>query len=177
MSGLAVVLGGDRSPQEVRIQLAGHGHRIEANALREAMRADSPTRELFLRYVLAALSQTANTVLANARAKPGGAARAVAADVYDQVDGDHLQLTHEFLSIMLRVRRAGVTVAIHMLEGRGFIRATRGRVQILDRGGLEVAAGGVYGLAEAEYARLIARPVGSAEPAERAARFAWAPGA
>ena len=64
-------------------------------------------------------------------------------------------VTHDFLALLLGVRRQGVTVALHELEGRGLIRSTRGEVRILDREGLERAASGFYGIPEAEYARLI----------------------
>ena len=66
-----------------------------------------------------------------------------------------MDLTHEFLSVMLGVRRAGVTVGTHMLEGKGLIRANRGHIIILDRKGLENEAQGSYGAPEDEYERLI----------------------
>ena len=74
---------------------------------------------------------------------------------HDRQDGDDLSVTHEFLSIMLGVRRPTVTVAIHTLEGAGLIRARRGRIRVLSRTRLEEAAGQTYGPAEAEYERLI----------------------
>ncbi len=156
MSGLAVVLGSDRTPHETRIQLAGHGHRLPAEALREAMLADPRLREMLLHYVLAAMAQSANTILANARFGIEERLARWLLMCHDRMDGDLLALTHEFLAVMLGVRRAGVTVAIHMLEGRGVLKATRGRVQILNRAGLEAMSRGVYGPAEAEDARLMA---------------------
>ena len=68
---------------------------------------------------------------------------------------DEVTLTHDFLSTMLGVRRAGVTVSLHILEGQGLVRATRGLIRILDREGLEEMVGGCYGVPEAEYARLL----------------------
>jgi hypothetical protein len=53
------------------------------------------------------------------------------------------------------VRRAGVTTTLHILEGVGAIRATRGLITILDRDKLVRLAGTSYGFAEAEYERLI----------------------
>ncbi|MDN8894029.1 helix-turn-helix domain-containing protein, partial [Staphylococcus aureus] len=47
---------------------------------------------------------------------------------HDRADGDSLALTHEFLSVMLAVRRPSVTNALHVLEGRGFILSRRGTV-------------------------------------------------
>lgn len=72
----------------------------------------------------------------------------------DRLDGD-LPLTHEFLSIMLAVRRPSVTTALHVLEGNGFIRAARGSIVVRDRAALEEFAGDAYGVPEAEYERLI----------------------
>jgi len=73
---------------------------------------------------------------------------------HDRVDGDDLPLVHEFLSMMLGVRRPGVTIAVQTLEGAGVIKAKRGHIIVRDRAKLEEAAGGSYGVPEAEYRRL-----------------------
>ena len=73
----------------------------------------------------------------------------------DRMGENELALTHEFMSIMLGVRRPGVTDTLHQLEGRGLIRSTRGVVRIIDREGLIEAANSLYGLPEAEYERLL----------------------
>ena len=64
-------------------------------------------------------------------------------------------LTHEFLSIMLGVQRAGVTLALQNLEGAGRIKGRHKRIQILDRARLVDLTTGAYGVPEAEYGRLI----------------------
>lgn len=76
---------------------------------------------------------------------------------HDRLDGDDLPLTHEFLSVMLGVRRSGVTLAIQTLEGAKIITARRGLLSVLDRAKLEEVAGDSYGQPEAEYARLVGR--------------------
>jgi hypothetical protein len=65
-----------------------------------------------------------------------------------------LTLTHEFLSIMLGVRRAGVTVALDLLEKKALVRAERRAITILDRGGLKKITNGAYGVPESEFQRL-----------------------
>jgi hypothetical protein len=75
----------------------------------------------------------------------------------DRMGNDDLPLTHNFLSLMLGVRRASVTDALHALEGEGAIKATRARIQIRDRRKLEEIAGHSYGLPEAEYERVMMR--------------------
>ena len=77
---------------------------------------------------------------------------------HDRIDGDELAITHEELGVMLGVRRASITDALHHLEGSEGIRSLRGRLQIRDRVRLVALAGDTYGRAEAEYERLI-RPL------------------
>jgi CRP-like cAMP-binding protein len=99
--------------------------------------------------------QMANTALANSKVKVDARLARWLLMAHDRVDGDQVELTHEFLALMLGVRRAGVTLAIQRLEERKLIRAARGRLTIRNRRGLEEAANGSYGVPEAEYARLM----------------------
>ena len=73
----------------------------------------------------------------------------------DRMDGPKLTLTHEFLRLMLGVRRAGVTDALHDLGKRGLIKTGRGEIIVLDRAGLKRIAGKFYGLPGREHQRLI----------------------
>ena len=82
---------------------------------------------------------------------------------HDRLAGDGLALTHEFLSIMLAVRRSGVTVALQILEGKGMIRAERGLITVLDREGLIETANGHYGIPEEEYARVMGGSTASSD--------------
>ena len=74
---------------------------------------------------------------------------------HDRIGDDTLSLTHEFLSIMLAVRRPGVTDALIALRKQGLISYRRGEIMMRNRKGLERMAGGAYGVPEAEYRRLI----------------------
>jgi CRP-like cAMP-binding protein len=74
---------------------------------------------------------------------------------HDRIAGDELELTHDFMAMMLAVRRSGVTVTLHTLEAAGAIRSMRGRIIVLDRSKLLAAAGESYGRPEEEYRRLI----------------------
>jgi DNA-binding FadR family transcriptional regulator len=74
---------------------------------------------------------------------------------HDRLDGNELPLTHEFLGIMIGVRRASVTEAIQILENKKIISARRATIEILDRAKLETSAAGSYGVPEVEYRRII----------------------
>ena len=153
MTGTAVVLGDDRSPHHAYVQAAGRGHAIPAEALSDLMDMRPSLRRHLLRYVQVLAVQTAQTALANGRGHIHSrlARRLLMAN--DRM-GTELALTHEFLAMMLGVRRAGVTDAVHCLEGEGYIRARRGLILIRDRAGLERVANGFYGVPEACYRRL-----------------------
>lgn len=154
MSGTMVVMGTDRSPHQTTVQIAGTGYRLEAERLRDALEQE-PLRERLLHYCHTLSVQTAHTALANAKLKLDARLARWLLMCHDRIDGDEVMLTHDFLSIMLGVRRAGVTVSLHILEGQGLVRATRGQIRILNRRGLEEMVGGCYGVPEAEYARLM----------------------
>jgi CRP-like cAMP-binding protein len=155
MTGLPIVLGNHRTPNTTYVQVRGEAHRIGALELRAAMQASAALQGFLLKFVQAFMVQTAHTAIANARAKLDQRLARWLLMAHDRVAGNVLPLTHEFLSLMLGVRRAGVTVALQALEGRGLIDAGRGEVIVLDRKGIEASAGACYGVPEAEYKRLM----------------------
>ena len=156
MSGMAVAIGGDHQPTRTIMQVGGGGWRIDAEKLREVMDARPSVRAHLLRFVQAMFAQASQTALANGHATLEERLARWLLMCHDRTPGNEIDLTHDFLAIMLGVRRAGVTVGTHKLEGHGLIRADRGRITILDREGLESHAHGFYGASEEEYARLLA---------------------
>jgi CRP-like cAMP-binding protein len=148
MTGLSVVTGHDRSPNETFIQVQGTGSRIRGK-LREGMQKSRSLHGTLLNYVHAFMIQTAHTALSNGAATVEQRLARWLLMAQDRLGGDEIPLTHEFLSLMLGVRRAGVTVALNQLDRKGFIRLLRGRIQIVDRDGLIGSANGSYGIPEA----------------------------
>lgn len=74
---------------------------------------------------------------------------------HDRVGKNDFPLTQEFLSEMLGVRRASVSVVAATLQRAGFIRYSRGKITILDREGLESASCECYKIVKAEFERLL----------------------
>ena len=119
------------------IQVPGQGYRIAA-AQFLALADRLPTfRTLCLRYIHFQMIQTAQSAACNARHElPKRLARWLLMS-HDRIDGNDLPMKQEFLSYMLGVRRAGVSVVLGSLQSSGVIQSSRGHIVILDRAGLE----------------------------------------
>lgn len=154
--GVPLVLGTDRTPHIALVQAGLVALRIAARPLTAALDASPALRGVLGRYVQGLIVQVGQTVYANTDLTIEARLARWILMTHERLDGDELPLTHEFLSMMLGVRRPGVTTATHVLEGAGMIRARRGRIIVLDREKLEDMAGDAYGPAEAEFERLLA---------------------
>lgn len=159
MSETATVLGTDHSPHEAYVQSAGlSGLRIPEHALNRAFEQSPTLRRHLLRYVQAMMIQLSSSIAAAGQTIEQRLARWLLM-CNDRLDGDEVPLTHDFISMMLGVRRSGVTESLDHLEKQGFISKRRGVIVISDRERLKDLAGSGYGLAEAEYERLIGAPI------------------
>ena len=163
VSPVEVVLGSDRSPHRILIQVADDSWRMPAGVLQEALEASPSLQQLLLRYVQALTTQSSYTALSNAMHSIDERLARWILMCDDRIDTSEMRLTHEFISIMLGVRRPSVTTALHVLEGNGFIRSERGAITVTNRHALEEFAGDAYGVPEAEYERLIG-PLRAAGP-------------
>ncbi len=156
MSGAPAILGLETSPLDTFVQRPGSALRIRRENLRRCVQEDHALKESLLKFMHIMTTQTAYTAFANAHGRLEERLARWLVMYHDRVDGDELPLVHEFLAMMLAVRRPGVTEAVHNLEGHGVIKARRGNVTIVNREGLIEKAGGFYGQPEAEYNRIFA---------------------
>jgi CRP-like cAMP-binding protein len=157
MTGLAVVHDADQSPCDIFIQVEGNGQRISADNLRAGMDESVTMLRCFLRFAHVFAVQSGYTALANAQGKIEERLARWLLMAHDRMERDTLELTHEFLALMLGTRRAGVTMALGHFEHNGVIKTARGAVTVKDREGLIECANGLYGVPEAEFERLFIR--------------------
>ena len=156
VSASFLLLGADRTPHESFVQVNGStALRIDVEPYLAAVRRSETLRSTLLRYVQASFIQGGQSTATNAHHRIEARLARWLLMCHDRVDGDEIQLTHEFMAMMIAAERSGVTVTLHILEGAGMIRSKRGRVIILDRAKLEDLAGDGYGVPEAEYRRLV----------------------
>ena len=155
VTGVPLIMGDTRAQHSTYMQIPGSGHRIGADRLRAAVAESESLRALMLKSAQGFMIQTAQTALANGRAKLEERLARWLLMAHDRMTTNAVPLTHEFLAVMLGVRRAGVTVAIHSFEQRGFITTRRGELTMVNRKGIEEVAGSFYGTPEAELERLL----------------------
>ncbi len=122
------------------VQMPGIVHRMPAAALTGCLNQAPVLRSHLLQMLEVMYAQVAQTAACNSRHSLAQRCARWLLLAHDRVEGDELHLTQEFLSIMLSVRRAGVTMAVQALQEAGLVQARRGRILVQDRAGLEVVA-------------------------------------
>jgi CRP-like cAMP-binding protein len=156
MLGLPLVLGTNTAPLRAFTQVSGGAMRMKAADFREEIGHRGGLYWLLLRYAQAFFVQTAITAGCNRLHPMEGRLPKWLLTTRDLAESDELDLTHEFVSVMLGVRRAGVTEALCQLRAEGLIDHTRGRIRILDAEGLGRKSCECYEVVKGEYERLVA---------------------
>jgi CRP-like cAMP-binding protein len=149
----------DRSPAEVFMQVEGAGHSVPGKAFSEALDQCPSLRRTCLAFAYVYGVQASYTALANARGTLEERLARWLLMAQDRLGISQLLLTHDFLALMLGVRRAGVTTGLQHFESQRLIDTARGVVTILDRDGLVEYANGLYGPPEVEYERVFTRAI------------------
>lgn len=153
--GLPVLLGDDRAPTSVYIQVPGAGLRIKAEMFREELERSGPMRATMLRYAHAFSNHVGQSAACRAFHSLDQRCCRWLLMTHDRMRSDEFLLTQEFLAMMLGVRRAGVSVAAGALRRAGLIRYTRGQVAIINRPGLEDRSCECYRTSKTEFDRLL----------------------
>ena len=157
--GLPLLFGSDRSSIEAMVQSGGSSLHLPADVFQQACEVRPAMRALLLRYAMAFYVQVTMTAACNGRHLVGQRFARWLLMAHDRGDGDEFPMTHEFLSVMLGVRRAGVSVAAGRMRRSGYIRYEQGRIRVIDRQGLESAACECHGIVRRETDRLMGAQV------------------
>ncbi len=155
MANVNLFLGVDHAQCEAVVQAPGSAARLSGAALQRHTESGGEMARLLLRYTSVYLGQLSQSVACN-RLHPLEERCARWLLMMQDRAGDQFPITHEFLSSMLGVRRATVTVAAGILQKAGLIRYTRGKMTILDRPKLEEASCECYRTVREMYDRMIA---------------------
>ena len=155
MLGLPLILGVDRAPVGAMVQLKGKALRIGPQALRQAFNGSEALRTKLLLYMQAFHIQVSQTAVCNSHHTLEERLIRWLLMAHDRAGNDRFPMTHEFMSLMLGVRRAGVTVTAGALKHADLIHYANGCVTVLDRPGLEAAACECYGNVQRHFEQLL----------------------
>jgi CRP-like cAMP-binding protein len=151
VAGISVVLGANSTPNQALTQSDVEAWRIPAVDLVAEFRKSTKLRDFLLRFVHTMFTQVTQTAACNRLHTLDQRLARWLLLTEDRIGNNTFTLTQEFLSRMLGVRRAGVTVAANDLRQAGLIHYRRGDIVILDREGLENVCCECYRIVKQEY--------------------------
>lgn len=156
--GAPIALGVDATTIIAVAQVTGMGLRLPAATFASLLSKHEGLRVATLAYAHTLMEQAAQTVACNRRHDLLERCARWLLMTHDRVGSSSFGLTQDFLALMLGVRRAGVTVAAGALQQAGLIRYSRGRIEVLDRAGLEAASCECYRILDESYKRSVKAP-------------------
>ncbi len=153
--GISLFMGGESTPSRAVVQSAGEGFRMPADKIKYEFNHFGPVMHLLLRYTQALITQMSQTAVCNRHHSLDQQLCRWLLLSLDRLQGSQLLMTQELIANMLGVRREGVTEAAGRLQEAKLISYARGRIQVLDRHGLEQRSCECYGVVKREYDRLL----------------------
>ena len=153
--GISLFMGGETTPSRAVVQSDGFGYRLKAGLLKKEFNRGGPVLHLLLRYTQALITQMTQTAVCNRHHSIEQQLCRWLLLSLDRLSSDSLTMTQELIANMLGVRREGVTEAAGNLQRAGLIRYSRGRIEVLDRPGLENAVCECYAVVKTEVDRLL----------------------
>jgi CRP-like cAMP-binding protein len=154
MSGIPVLLNAGQTTMPTFCQIPGDAVRIRAEYLKESYERSDEVRRTLNRYVHTVVIVGSQSAACNALHRVEARMCRWLLMSSDGVASDEVNLTHEYLSTMLGVRRPGVTEVAGKLRAEGLIDYGRGQIRIVDRAGMQRLACECYGRVKGEYERL-----------------------
>jgi CRP-like cAMP-binding protein len=140
------------------VQLEGHTVRCPIQLLQYEFKNSEHVRDLFVSYSETLLSQIQQTVACNAMHTTEERMCRWLLMMHDRAGQEALPYTHEFLSHILGANRKSVTLAAQSMQNAGLISYHRGRMQVLDRAGLEKASCECYAVVKERFDAFLKPP-------------------
>jgi len=153
--GLPLLLGDDRAPTSVYVQVPGAGLRMKASLFKKELARSASMRAVMHRYAHAFFNQVAQSAACNQFHSLEQRCCRWLLMTHDRMQSDEFLLTQEFLAMMLGVQRTGVTAAAGALQRSGLINYKRGNVTIIERRSLIRRSCECYSVSKKEFDRLL----------------------
>jgi CRP-like cAMP-binding protein len=154
MAGTPILLDATETTMPTFVQIPGEAARIKAAVVKELYERGGALKKIINRYIHTVIVVGSQSVACNRLHHIEARLARWLLMSSDGVGSHEVNLTHEYLAVMLGVRRAGVSEAAAKLQEKNLIRYNRGNVLILEREGLEAASCECYRVIKTEYERL-----------------------
>jgi len=154
MVGVALFLGGLTTSSRAVVQSEAQAFQLKAETMMKEFKRGGELQQLLLRYSQSLLTQMAQTAVCNRHHTVEQQLCRWLLLSLDRLPSSEVVMTQALIADMLGVRREGVTEAALKLQKRGLIHYSRGRINVLDRPGLEVHVCECYAVVKKETDRL-----------------------
>lgn len=144
-------LGSITSFHRAVVQISGNAFRLPVEAFLEECKRSAGLQQMVHQYLHVLMVQASQAALCNRLHTVEERLSRWLLTTSNRINSQNLELTHEFISHMLGVRRSGVTVALGMLQQAGVIDTTRGCITVLDACKLESCACECYHIIRDEF--------------------------
>ena len=151
MTGMEVLMGSDSTLNENIVQHSANALRIKTAAIRKEFKRCGNLNDSLLSFTRLLMIQIGQTALCNRLHTLDERLARWLLVCRDRAKTDELQLTQEFLSIMLGTNRANVTMSAIALQSTGYIKYRRGQITITDGAGLQNFACDCYRTVKRQY--------------------------
>ena len=153
--GIALFMGGETAPNRAMVQGGGVAFRMKSKAMLDEFKRGGEFQQLLLRYTQALITQVSQTAVCNRLHSVEQHLCRWLLMTHDLAQSDELQMTHEFISNILGVRREGVTMAARRLRDMKMISYVRGHITIVSRKQLLAHVCECYQVVKDEHSRLL----------------------
>jgi len=153
--GVSLFMGGESTSSRALVQSAGGAFRLTADLMKEEFYQAGPVLHLLLRYTQALITQMVQTAACNRHHSLDQQLCRWLLLSLDRLQGTEMVMTQELIANMLGVPPEGATEGTLKLQNAGLIDYSRGRIQVLDRAGLEKRTCECYAVVKQEYDRLL----------------------
>jgi CRP-like cAMP-binding protein len=153
--GMQAFMGERRCSSTAVVMTPGLAYRVPMAWIENEFNTSASFRRLLMLYLQTLLMSTSQNVICNRKHSIEQQLARTLLWIHDKVGGNTLQVTHKDLSMLLGVRREGVSLVAKLFQSLGLIAYRRGEIKVLNRSAIEHAACECYGLVSRQYVRLM----------------------
>jgi CRP-like cAMP-binding protein len=144
------------------VQLEGPMRRCPVEVIHEEFKTNEAVRDLLVAYSETLISQIQQTAGCNSLHRIEARMARWLLMMVDRAHGRDLAYTHEFLAQIMGANRTSVTLAAQSMQRAGLISYRRGRMQVVDRKGMEKLSCECYSVIKRRFAAFLDAPSAAA---------------